>query len=98
MTAATINPTIPVMISAVTLLSMFATTQGASSPSSVTGNDGGVSDQQVPTSVVGTTATIGASMPAALSVASSHTVLPLIAIRHNPIASRTPTKIARTGV
>jgi len=48
--------------------------------------------------VVGTTATIGASIPAALSVAFSQVVLPLMTMRHSPIAIITPTKITRTGV
>jgi hypothetical protein len=75
-TAATINPAMPVAISAVMLLSMLATTQPWSSPSGVRGNDGGSTDQQSPTSVVGTTATIGASIPAAFKVASSQTCCP----------------------
>ncbi len=80
------------------LLSMFAITHGGRLPSSSTGSRPGLCDQHSPTSVVGTTATIGASIPAAFRVASSHVVLPLITIRHSPIAIRTPTKIARTGV
>ena len=97
-TAATISPAMPVTINAVMLLSMLATTQSASSPSSFTGSGLGVTDQHVPTSEVGTTATIGASIPAAFRVASSHEVLPLITMRHRPIAMSTPTKIAFTGV
>ena len=80
------------------LLSMFATTHDARFPSSSTGRRPGLCDQHLPTSVVGTTATIGASIPAALSVASSQVVLPLMTIRQRPIAINTPTKIARTGV
>jgi hypothetical protein len=80
------------------LLSMFAITQPARLPSSSTGRRPGLCDQHSPTSVVGTTATTGASMPAAFSVASSHAVLPLITIRHNPTAMSTPTNTARAGV
>ena len=98
MIAATISPAIPATNRALMLLSMFAVTQSASVPSALIGSGWGFTDQHTPASEVGTTATMGASIPATFRHESSHVLLALMMIRHSPIAISPPTKMDRTGV
>ena len=79
----------PPMAKASTLLSMNASGSPPTKAVDAQLRDGGD---------VGTKATIGASTPATLRSMSSTSVLPLMATRLTPMATRAPTNMAWTGV
>ncbi len=92
------SPRPPAMRRVEMLLSILTCTHLATVPLSLTGSGIGLTDQQVPTSVVGAMATTGASMPAKFKQVSSQGLRPLYTMSAKPTTIMVPTKIARTGV